>query len=265
MHKNIYLSKSHFKMKEIIPLQSNGDFIIYSSYSVYLFSINGVPLCSLNLFEKEYQDLHIITCCRAVFIYDVTLFTAHKDGSIKIWKMLNKNVDDNFESQNKHFLKEYLYTYNFRNYMNSGINIREIELQRKFEEIACKNLPNPKKNKIYNNYVTFMKISNNLDFMILIDNEKNMYILNNNDTTERKMSFIQKFISKPCCDNCGKELIDDFGIRPSLIGAEFDDDNCLNGLSKSLTIKKQSNKKKNKICKDCEEKLRHTENYLYTY
>ena len=265
MHKNIYLSKSHFKMKEIIPLQSNGDFIIYSSYSVYLFSINGVPLCSLNLFEKEYQDLHIITCCRAVFIYDVTLFTAHKDGSIKIWKMLNKNVDDDFESQNKHFLKEYLYTYNFRNYMNSGINIREIELQRKFEEIACKNLPNPKKNKIYNNYVTFMKISNNLDFMILIDNEKNMYILNNNDNTERKMSFIQKFISKPCCDNCGKELIDDFGIRPSLIGAKFDDDNSLNGLSKSYTIKKQSNKKKNIICKDCEEKLRHTENYLYTY
>ena len=36
--------------------------------------------------------------------------------------------------------------------------------------------------------------SNNLDFMILIDNEKNMYILNNNDNTERKMSFIKKFI-----------------------------------------------------------------------
>jgi hypothetical protein len=185
MHKSIFLSKLKYKMKEIIPIQNNGDFIIYSSYSVYLFSINGVPLCSLNLFDKNNENIQSITCCTAAFNNDVVLFTAHKDGLIIVWKILNKDTNDSElaesdkEQKPKIFLKEYLYAYNFRNYMNSGIKLSECQLQRKFVEIFIRYL-SIKKNKTIN-YITFMKISNDLDYMILMDNEKNIYMMDNNE------------------------------------------------------------------------------------
>ena len=94
MHKCEFLSKLKYKKKEIIPLLNNTDFIIYSSYSVHLFSINRLPLYSLNLFDKFYEHLQSITCCSAVFIYDDILFTVHKDGSIIILKILNKGAND---------------------------------------------------------------------------------------------------------------------------------------------------------------------------
>ena len=99
MHISHFLTNIHYKMKEIIPLSWNGDFIIYSSYTVNLFSINGIPLCQLNLFDKIYEDLNSITCCTAVFIYDVILFTAHKDGYIIIWKVKNKNRTEKFDER----------------------------------------------------------------------------------------------------------------------------------------------------------------------
>ena len=132
-------------MKEIFPIQNNGDFIIYSPFTVNLFSINGVPLCSLNILDKDNENIQCITHCTAMFNNDIVLFTAHKDGLIIIWKVLNKdlgeaelnekNKNKNKNKKNKIFLKEYLYAYNYRNYMNSGIKLSECQLQREFEEI----------------------------------------------------------------------------------------------------------------------------------
>ena len=263
MHKISFLSKLQLKMKEIIPLSTNGDFIIYSSYTVNLFSINGVPLCSMSLFDEEYEQLYSITCCKAVFIYDVILFTAHKDGSIIIWKMLNKEADESLYSENnqKEYLKEYKYGYNFRNYMNSGIKLSEVKLRRKFVEIC--------KTKIMeenNNYCTFMKISNDIDFIILLDNEKNMYIMTNSDKDNNaKKKGTNKIKSKLRCINCGNEIIDS-GIRPSLVQTsnvevnDFDVPNKINTFSKHKTVVD-----KNVICEECEQKLRHPENFLYIY
>ena len=255
MHKITFLSKTQIKIKEIIPLHQNGDFIIYSSYSVNLFSINGVPLCSLNLFEKEYKDYYSITCCRAVFIYEVTLFTAHKDGSIIIWKIINKDIKENFDNKTDKFLKEYKYGYNYRNYMNSGIKLKEFELRRKFEQIGIGTISKEKKNKSTQHYCTFMKMSSDMSYMILLDNDKNIYIMNNIDIPEkRKFSFFTK--SRQKCMHCGKEL-KDFAIRPTLVPSMSSD------LSNIPTQK--SNNSKNNICEDCMEMLQHTENYLYSY
>ena len=259
----MFLSKTQIKMKEIIPLQQNGDFIIYSSYSVNLFSINGVPLCSLNLFEKEYKDYYSITCCRAVFIYEVTLFTAHKDGSIILWKIVNKDIKGNFDSKDGKFLKEYKYAYNYRNYMNSGIKLKEFELRRKFEKIGMETISKDKENKSTQHYFTFMKMSNDMSYMILLDNDKNVYILTNIEDffNKKKGSFMIMKKSKPKCMHCGKELID-FGIRPSLVPSRtLDDYNNLNSFNQA----QKSSKNKNNICEDCMKMLQHTENYLYSY
>ena len=272
MHKISYLSKTQIKMKEIIPLEQNGDFIIYSSYSVYLFSINGVPLCSLNLFEKGYEGYSSISCCRAVFIYDITLFTTHKDGFFIIWKIKNKDVeeknldsfmnDDNDKSKNKKFLKEYKYAYNYRNYMNSGIKLNEFELRRKFEEIDGIKIPKDAKNKTNSIYFNFMKMSNDMSYMILLDNDKNVYILTNIEDffNKKKGSFMIMKKSKPKCMHCGKELID-FGIRPSLVPSRtLDDYNNLNSFNQA----QKSSKNKNNICEECMKMIQHTENYLYS-
>ena len=264
MHRSCYLTKYKHEMKEILPLNVNGDFIIYSSYSVNLFSINGVPLCSLNLFDSEYESLSIITKCQAIFIHDVTLFTAHKDGYIIIWKIINQNSDENFDigggesyedKKNKLFLKEYLYGYNFRNYANSGLKLKEYQIQRRFEQIFSSKLSSHHHKN--NNYITFMKFSRDLDLMILSDNENNIYVMTNSDSKNRKNTLTNMFKQK--CMNCNKEIID-IGIRPSLVHAKTQ--NYTNSISLTSNNK---DKKKKLICEECEQKLKHTENFLYTY
>ena len=254
MHKSAFVSKLKYRMKEIIPIQNNGDFIIYSSYTVHLFSINGVPLCSLNILDKINENIQTITYCTAAFNNDVLLFTAHKDGLIIIWKILNKDINETelnekSSKKNKIFLKEYLYAYNYRNYMNSGIKLSECQLQRKFEEIFIRFLSNYKKNK-NSNYVTYMKISNDLDYIILIDNEKNIYILNNNDNIQETKEKNSNNNSNQICLYCDRELTDG-GFESSLIQVK----DCKTFVCVNQDIN---------ICEECEKRLKHAENFLYT-
>jgi hypothetical protein len=93
IHIIFYLTDIPYPIKNILPIFNNGDFIIYTSLSVHLFSINGIPLCELNLIEKSNQNISLITCCTVAFLDDVVLFTGHKDGSINIWK-INSNSED---------------------------------------------------------------------------------------------------------------------------------------------------------------------------
>ena len=263
MHISYFLTNIHYKMKEILPLPWNGDFIIYSSYSVYLFSINGIPLCQLNLFDKIHENLYNITCCKAVFINEITIFTGHKDGTIIIWKINNKNTTEKFEERisfvfnskkSKFFLPEYSYGYNSKhNRYNEG-KINEYELQRKFEIVTKICI-----NKESQNYITFMKMSKNLDYMILFDNEKNLYVLFSNLDDISKNNFAKKK-SKDKCSNCNKKLIDQ-GIRPTLVN--INGSLCENNSFE--IIDEESNNDKDVICEECKQKLQHTENFLYNY
>ena len=156
--------------------------------------------------------------------------------------------DDNDKSKNKKFLKEYKYAYNYRNYMNSGIKLNEFELRRKFEEIDGIKIPKDAKNKTNSIYFNFMKMSNDMSYMILLDNDKNVYILTN----------IEDFFNKK--KGSFMELID-FGIRPSLVPSRtLDDYNNLNSFNQA----QKSSKNKNNICEECMKMIQHTENYLYS-
>ena len=65
-----------------------------------------------------------------------------------------------------------------------------------------------------------MKISNDLDYMILMDNEKNIYILNNNDNNQepKKKNNSNNNINNlnQKCLYCDRELTND-GLNSSLI------------------------------------------------
>ena len=119
---------------------------------------------------------------------------------------MTQNQPNQIRNKNqKFFLKEYLYAYNFRNYMNSGIKLSECQLQRKFVEIFIRYL-SIKKNKTIN-YITFMKISNDLDYMILMDNEKNIYMMDNNEIIPEEKKKNNR--SQQRCLYCNGDLIDD--------------------------------------------------------
>ena len=264
MHISPFLSNIHYKMKEVIPLSWNGDFIIYSSYTIYLFSINGIPLCQLNLLEKSFEDLHSIVCCQAVFLYDIILFTSHKDGSIIIWKLNNKNITENSEERisyeldrkkSKFFLPEYIYGYNSKHNKFSNGKIGEYELQRKFEILSKIEAKEPK------TYFCLMKMSFDMNYMVLLDNKKNLYILTNKEDNNKKSLFKSK--SKDKCCNCNNKLIDT-GIRPTLLST-----NTFVGSFEISNFEafefENENNSDNLICEECKQKLEHTENYLYNF
>ena len=100
-------------------------------------------------------------------------------------------------------MKEYLFNYNYRDCANASIKLGQNELRRKFEEILIKQLHTHKKNKLNSNYVTFMKMSYDMDYMILIDNEKNLYILTNSEVEQRKGTVVGRNKYKQVCMNCG--------------------------------------------------------------
>jgi len=268
MHISHFLSNTKYKMKGIIPLSWNGDFIIYSSYTVHLFSINGIPLCQLCLFDKVYENLKSIICCEAAFLYDVTIFTSHKDGSINIWHVKNKDIKEKFEERvsfifnkkkSKFFLPEYKYGYN--NIYN-GFNetkIDEYELQRKFEMVSQINY-----SMKANSYFNFMKISNELDYMILFDSEKNMYILSNfeEELSKNANSFgLNKKKHHDRCYNCNNLIIGS-GIRPTLINFDNFESNQNNQVINDNNNNSSNNNKK-VICEECKQKLRSTEYFIY--
>ena len=237
MHIVTYYSnyEYQYKIKDIIAFPNNGDFLIYSSITVHLFSINGVPLCELNLLDKVYESISKITCCKAVFLYDVVLFTAHEDFSVIIWKVKNKNTLQNFKervsyvynnNKSKSFLNEYYYNYDFNNDdSNYNYNIQECELKRKFEIVS--QIKMEEDLNINNLSINFMKMSQDMSYMIILDNKKNIYILsnfddfkedntnsggNNNLNTNNNTGMFGYFKEKKkmYCISCCKEIEDNY-------------------------------------------------------
>ena len=203
MHIVDFLYEFPKKIKDIIPLSFYGDFLIYTSLNVFLFNINGVPLCELNLLNKENENLSKIKYVTACFIYDVILFTAHENGTINLWKVKNKNVFDNYnerisyifnEKNTKSFLSEYNYAYNVYYYENNNINIfsnnkiiNEYELQRKFDLVS-----RIKISEKINSSIIFMKMSSEMNYMLILDEKMNIYILSDFDDYNLDNNFEKK-------------------------------------------------------------------------
>jgi hypothetical protein len=305
MHKIIYYNnyKYQYKIKDIIPLPLGSDFLIYSSMTVHLFSINGVPLCELNLLDKVHESLSKITCCVAAFLYDVILFTGHEDSSIVIWKVKNKNTSDNFKERISYlynnnstnfFLNEYYYNYDFDlDDTDNNYNIQECELLRKFEAVSQIKM----KEELTNLSINYMKMSQDMSYMIILDDKKDIYLLSNffdykeeNSGLNSKESSTNIFgyfkEKKIYCASCCKEIEDTYyrASRFQSISNIRDDSIDISSEYKQTPIKKENessnnsknvqndkdedkdnNKDINYICEECKLKLINTESYLYNY
>ena len=262
MHIVTYYNKYRFqcKIKDIITFPNNGDFLIYSSITVHLFSINGVPLCELNLLDKVNESIQNITYCKAVFLYDVILFTGHEDFSVIIWKVRNKNTLENFServsyvynnNKSTSFLNEYYYNYDFdKNDSNYNYNIEECELKRKFEIVS--QIKMEEDLNINNLSINFMKMSQDMSYMIILDNLKNIYILSNfddykeennnnnnvsnnanlNSNNNTGMFGYFKEKKRIYCISCCKEIIEDNFYRASRVqsmaSVQTDNDDLIN-------------------------------------
>ena len=205
MHIISYFTKSNFdsnfKLKNIITFSDIGDFLVYSSYSIHLFSINGVPLCELNIL-KEQKNIPKISYCTAIFSGDIILFSGHVDGTIIIWKLKTKKNN----TQNNEFLSEYKYNYSFDFNLK---NIKNYKLRRNFEIIKIIEQSDDMKIPI-----KFMKISNDMNYIIIINKRENIFILyGKEETNENKENNNEKINSiineekkdKFVCQICQKE------------------------------------------------------------
>ena len=299
MHIVDYLYEYPKKIKDIVPLSFSGDFLIYSSLNIYLFNINGVPLCELNLLNKENSSISKINYATACFIYDVTLFTGHEDGSIIIWKVRNKNMFDNYnerisyvfnDNNSKCFLSEYNYAYDFYYYdSNNSYNFtdkknrNEYELKRKFDVVSL-----VKVNESAKSPIKFMKISKDMNYMIVLDEKMNIYLLSNFDDYNLDYSNSEKRISikkdkKTTCVWCKRAINNDY-FRTTQIKSisnyemnELDFDNInqsvrnnTDDIHSNIQLNNNNNnndksKKGTFLCEECKQKLSHTENYLYNY
>ena len=305
MHIVDYLYEYPKKIKDIIFMTFTGEFLIYTSLSVYLFNINGVPLCELNLLNKENNNISKIKYVTACFIYDVILFTGHEDGSIIIWKVKNKNVFDNYterisyiynNNNSKSFLSEYNYNYDLYYYGNNNLDdfsnkkiIKEYELKRKFDLVS-----QIKIDEKVNIPIAFMKLSRDMNYMIVLDRNMNFYMVSNfndynleNSSNEKKS--ILKKDKKFSCVWCKKKVNSDY-FRAIQIKSfsNFDindikdleldviNDNILNNDDDkqknyhiesfdAYNINRNKDKERTFLCEECEQKLVHTENYLYNY
>ena len=274
MHIIDYLYDFPLIIKDIIPLEFNGDFIIYGSFYVYLFNINGVPLCELNLLTKENNNISKIKNVIACFIYDVILFTAHEDGSIIIWKVKNKNLLDNYKERisyifnnnnSRCFLSEYNYNYDLYNYENE-LNyfsnkkiIDEYELKRKFDIVSQIKINEKKITSI-----ELMKMSKDMNYMTVLDENMSIYMLTNFDDDNFDNINEQKIFKKKInCIWC-KKIISTECFRTTHI-TSISDYNLDDSLNDNQNILEDNSKERSYLCEECKQKLTHTENYLYNY
>ena len=296
MHIVDYLYEYPKKIKDIIPLSFNGDFLVYSSINVYLFNINGVPLCDLNLLNNEYSNISKIKYITACFIYDVILFTAHDDGSILIWKVKYKNLFDKYNERvsykfndniTKSFLSEYNYAYDLYHYHNNNYDFynkkirNEYELKRKFDIVSQIHI-----NEVFHTPIIFMKMSKDMNYMIILDEKMNIFMLSNFDDYNLESNSEKKSIKKEKKNYCiwCKRFINSEYFRTTQIKSfsNFDINNInienisehirknnteeiSNNLQKNNTDDNNKDNNGSFLCEECKQKLIHTENYLYNY
>ena len=247
-----YLTNTKQSIKDIIVIPSNGDFLVYTSLTVYLFSINGIPLSVLYLTDKAFNSLSPITCCTAVSLYDVVLFLGHQERYITIWKIVNRDQNEDLfdrtshtfnKKTSKYFLNDYNYGYNIN---DKAEKKGESELIRKFDIVTRIDYESEEIDK--NVYFNFMKMSHDMSYLILIDNINNFYVLNyTKDKKEINNNTLKKILADGSyCVICKRDLSERIS-RLSIINSTF--------------LREEDRK----ICDDCRKHLTRCDNLLYGY
>ncbi len=253
LHNVKYLTNTKQSIKDIIIIPSNGDFLVYTSLTVYLFSINGIPLSVLYLTDKAFDYLSPITFCTAVSLYDVVLFLSHKGGYISIWKVVNRDQNENLfertshnfnQKTSKYFLNDYNYGYNIN---DKAEKKGESELIRKFDMIIRIEYDSDDFfNKDKNIYFNFMKMSYDMSYLILIDNKNDFYILNCVKNKKEINDTLKKMLVEGFCVICKRDLAE----RVSRMSQN------------NLIFQKEEDRN---ICDDCRKHLTRCDNLLYGY
>ena len=246
-----FLTGTKYPIKDILPIPSNGDFLVYTKFTVHLFSINGVPLCDMNILEEISFEFSPIVYANVSFAGDCVLFLSHQDGNISFWIIIDKNIKcekhnrysiNNYNDNKEKILNDYRYAYND----NSKIkNNEDRKLMRFFNlvHLIChpKKIPfifmkiNDEKNYI---------INDEKNYMLLIDKEYNFFYLIS--VLQKKTSMFQIFKSK-LCSVC---------------------EQTIQNSKKNLITLGQSNDKSNQkenilVCEKCRNSLTNGENILY--
>ena len=243
IHKVQFLTNTKYPIKDILPIYSNGDFVVYTKFTVYLFSINGVPLCDLDILENKSYEFYPIIYATASFVGDCILFLSHMDGTISIWIVMDKNIKsekherfiiDIYSKKKEKALNDIRYTYCENNKIK---NKEDRNLMRRFnlESFIC----HPNKLPFI-----FMKINDEKNYMLLIDSNYNVFYMNSN--IQKKFSMLKIFKSN-VCSVCEDDI----------------NENIKNNLPNDNS--NQSNKKDNNIlvCGKCKDSLTKSENILY--
>ncbi len=239
-----FLTGTKYPIKDILPIPSNGDFLVYTKFTVHLFSINGVPLCDMNILEEISFEFSPIVYANVSFAGDCVLFLSHQDGNLSFWIIIDKNIKcdnhnrysvNNYNNDKEIILNDYRYAYNDNGKIK---NKKDKKLMRIF------NL----ENLIFHpNHIPFifMKISDEKNYMLLIDKEYNLFYLT--CVLQKKYSMFQILFKSNLCSVCEQTI----------------QNSKKNSINSGQTNDKSSQKENILVCDKCRNSLTNGENILY--
>ena len=188
-----------------------------------------------------------ITTMDYACLSDVNLFTGHKNGSLNIWKVKNKNANIQFnlrishqfnEGNSKDFLKEYKYAYK-----KERINkIEDYELKRKFDLVISINM-----NEVLSPLL-YIKLSFDMSSMVVFDSNKKVYLLTWEEK-QKKFNDDDDFLYDRRCKCCNRGINDCCG-RESMFNDVKD------------KIEKADD---GDVCDECTQVLNNSDYFLYGY
>ena len=270
-----YLCYYPFPIKQIIPIKQNGDFLVSTSYTVNLFSLNGVPFAELNLNDKVHSKQSLITCIDASYYNEVLLFTGHKNGKLIIWKIRNKDSQTNFNQRvsfqfnqgtSKYFLEDFKYAYKRVRIDNK----EDYEMRRKLDIVITIDV-----NESNPSPLMYIKLNYDMSQMIIFDKNSYVYCLGCSEM------YLYKVIEQAQKEKKGGKNNDDI-----FAGVNFDDEICLccqkeintEGLGRSSCYLERNDRRnreeevilpkmseESKLCEECIQMLNNSQNFLYGY
>lgn len=205
----IKMTQSKEKIKLITIIYQNGDFILGTKTSLHLFTINGVYIGYMSIYDRDLRSISPITSIEAIFHFSTFVFTGHSDGSLLIWeiKAAALNIDKQ-ESKQSPFLSsqfQHLYpSYHFR--YNSSYN-KEID----FNSHLNQRFDLAKKYNCNQNKLIYLKLSDDLMHLFIINNKKELFSLGCDQLLKENMikgkkCLLHKSTLLNQCKNC-KQLV----------------------------------------------------------
>lgn len=200
-----HISNTNYSIKYAKIIHKTGDYLIGTKYSIYLFSINGIPLAYLNMFDQDIQNKSPITACEAVALDDTYVFTGHSNGNLMLWKI--KTEDNQIKSDDQPLFE--VFHQRYRNSFKEKRYTDNIFHQRRFE---LKNVYKRKHNEDEEVKIIFIKLSDDLLRLYYIDEEMNILRLSSDayfkdeDGFKLKKNNTVQYQNKIICKTCKKSL-----------------------------------------------------------